>query len=93
MSKPRAVSTSSAAWFTRVPMPLPLIHTGFLGIASFSSSNEKTVAVSNCVSVQPPVPVQIQRPSASSSALALYIASASARLVTRSSRTPCVQQW
>ena len=37
--------------------------------------------------------VQIQRPSASSSAFALYMASAVARLVTRSSRTTCVQQW
>jgi hypothetical protein len=40
----------------------------------------------------PPAVVQIQRPSSSSIALAAYMASACARLVTRSSRTTWVQQ-
>ena len=87
-------SAVSAAWFTRGPVtPPPVIHTGLFGIAALSSANVKIVGLSSWLRLQPPEPVQIQRPSASSSAFALYIASACAREVTRSSRTPWVQQW
>ena len=70
-----------------------MIHAGFFGIAALSSANVKIVGLSSWVRLQPPPPVQIHLPSASSSAFALYIASAFARDLTRSSRTPWVQQW
>ncbi len=87
-------SAVSAAWFTRAPAkPPPWIQSGLAGAAALSSANVKRVGLSSCGRLHPPWVVQIHFPSGSSTALAAYMASAVERLVTRSSRTTCVQQW
>ena len=87
-------SAVSAAWFTRAPAkPPPWIQSGFAGAAALSSANVKRVGLSSWARLHPPWVVQIHFPSGQLDGLGRVHRQCLERLVTRSSRTTCVQQW